>query len=75
LLGDELVCLTTLAVDTVNYGGAVTVSTSRSLFDQDPFARIFPGSVIETRLFCRVPPPAGPVVERYRGVAWPGGGF
>jgi hypothetical protein len=75
LLGDELVCLTTLAVDTVNYGGAVTVSTSRSLFDQDPFARIFPGSVIETKLFSRVPPPAGPVVERYRGVAWPGGGF
>ena len=28
LLGDALVCLTTLAVDTVNYGGAVTVATS-----------------------------------------------
>lgn len=75
LLGDELVCLTTLAVDTVNYGGAVTVATSRSLFRQDPFARIFPGSVVETELFCSVPPPGGPVVERYRGVAWPGGGF
>jgi hypothetical protein len=75
LLGDALVCLTTLAVDSVNFGGAITVATDRSFFDQDPFARIFPGTVVETELFCRVPPPAGPVVERYSGVAWPGGGF
>jgi hypothetical protein len=75
LLGDTLVCLTTLAVDSVNYGGAVTVTTDPSFFDEDPFARLFPGTVVETRLFCRVPPPAGPVVERYSGVAWPGGGF
>jgi hypothetical protein len=75
LLGDALVCLTTLALDSVNYGGAITVATDPSFFDQDPFARLFPGTVVETRLFCRVPPPAGPVVERYSGVAWPGGGF
>ncbi len=75
LLGDTLVCLTTLALDSVNYGGAVTVATDPSLFDQDPFARIFPGSVVETEFFCLVPPPAGPVVERYAGVAWPGGRF
>jgi hypothetical protein len=43
LLGESLVCLTTLAVDTVHYGGAVTVSTDPSAFSSDPFARIFPG--------------------------------
>jgi hypothetical protein len=75
LLGERLVCLTTLAVDSVNYGGAVTVATDPSLFVNDPFARIFPGTVVETDLFCRVPPPPGPVVERYSGAAWPGGAF
>ena len=40
LLGETLVCLTTLAVDTVNYGGAITVATDPSRFDEDPFARI-----------------------------------
>ena len=75
LLGDTLVCLTTLALDAVNYGGAITVATDRSQFDQDPFARIFSGTVVETNLFSPVAPPAGPVVERYSGVAWPGGHF
>jgi hypothetical protein len=75
LLGESLVCLTTLAVDSVNYGGAITVATDPALFDDDPFARIFPGTVVRTSLFARVTPPAGPVVERYGGVAWPGGGF
>jgi len=75
LLGDTLICLTTLALDSVNYGGAVTVAADPSLFDQDPFARIFPGTIVRTDLFCRVPPPVGPVVERYAGVAWPGGRF
>jgi hypothetical protein len=75
LLGDSLVCLTTLAVDSVNYGGAITVATDPSLFGHDPFARIFPGTVVETELFCAVVPPAGPVEERYSGVAWPGGRF
>ena len=75
LLGDALVCLTTLAVDSVHYGGAITVATDAAQFDADPFARLFPGTVVETELFCAVPPPAGPVVERYSGVAWPGGAF
>jgi hypothetical protein len=73
LLGDSLVCLTTLAVDPVHYGGAVTVATDPSFFAEDPFARIFPGTVVETAVFSRVSPPAGPVIERYAGVAWPGG--
>jgi hypothetical protein len=72
-LGDALVCLTTLAVDSVHYGGAITVATDPAAFDQDPFARVLPGTTVRTSLFSRVPPPVGPVVERYAGVAWPGG--
>jgi hypothetical protein len=75
LLGDDLVCVTTLAVDSVNYGGAITVARDPSQFAHDPFARIFPGTVVETDLFSAVAPPAGPVIERYSGVAWPGGSF
>jgi hypothetical protein len=75
LLGDEFVCLTTLAVDAVNYGGAITVARSRRWFDEDPFARIFPGTIVETDLFVPVAPPAGPAIERYSGAAWPGGSF
>ena len=75
LLGHALVCLTTLARDSVDYGGAITVATDPSLFGHDPFARIFAGTIVETELFSRVPPPPGPGIERYSGVAWPGGGF
>lgn len=75
LLGDSLVCFTTLAVDPVNYGGAVTVARDPSYFENDPFARIFPGTIVRSSLFCVVPPPPGPVIERYSGVAWPGGSF
>jgi hypothetical protein len=75
LLGDDLVCLTTLAVDASLYGGAITVSRSPRWFGEDPFARIFPGTTVETTLFTEVAPPAGPVIERYSGMAWPGGAF
>jgi len=75
LLGDALVCLTTLALDESRYGGAITVTCEPVAFSEDPFARIFPGTVVRTDMFCEVAPPAGPVVERYAGVAWPGGRF
>ena len=75
LVGDALVCLTTLAVDPVRYGGAVTVATDPSVFHDDPFARVFPGTVVRTDLFSAVPPPPGPAIERYSGAAWPGGSF
>lgn len=75
LLGDALVCLTTLAVDAVHYGGAVTVARVPAFFRDDPFARIFPGTVVRTDEFCAVPPPGGPAIERYSGAAWPGGRF
>jgi len=75
LLGDNLICLTTLALDEAGYGGAITVTREPVALEEDPFARIFPGTVVSTNLFSEVPPPAGPVIERYAGVAWPGGRF
>lgn len=75
LLGDSLVCVTTLALDSVNYGGAVTVARDPQFFDQDPFARIFPGTIVRTDLFSVTAPHPGPPIERYAGVAWPGGRF
>jgi len=74
-LGDALVCLTTLALDEARYGGAITVTREPVDWSDDPFARIFAGTVVRSGLFCAVPPPAGPVIERYAGVAWPGGTF
>ena len=75
LLGDELVCFTTLVVDESRCGGAITVAASPRLFESDPFARIFPAATVRTDLFARVPPPTGPSIERYSGLAWPGGAF
>jgi len=75
LLGDALVCLSTLAVDEVHYGGAVTVARRADAFTDDPFARLFGGTIVETDLFAAVDPPPGPVLERYAGAPWPGGRF
>ena len=75
LLGADYVCLTTFAIDASRFAGAVTVARSAARFADDPFARLFPGHVLETDIFCAVPPPPGPVIERYAGVPWPGGRF
>jgi hypothetical protein len=75
LLGAELVCLTTFALDSSRYGGALTVARSPGRFADDPFARLFPGTLVNTELFCEVAPPPGPAIERYAGAPWPGGRF
>lgn len=75
LLGDALICLTTLALDPSRCAGAITVTRGPAPWEQDPFARLFAGSVVRTDVMCPVAPPAGPVIERYAGVAWPGGTF
>lgn len=75
LLGDDFVCLSTFALDASRFAGAVTVARSDSRFGHDPFARLFPGTVVSTDAFCEVSPPPGPVIERYGGVPWPGGSF
>ena len=75
LLGDALVCVSTFAIDASRCAGAITVARDPRQFRSDPFARLFPGTVVATDLFCAVPPPVGPVVERYAGAPWPGGCF
>lgn len=75
MLGDSLVCITTLALDESRCGGAITVTRERVDFGSDPFARLFEPTLVRSDLFCAVAPPAGPVIERYAGVAWPGGSF
>jgi hypothetical protein len=75
LLGDDFVCLSTFAIDESRCAGAVTVARSDTRFAEDPFARLFPGTVVSTDDFSLVPPPAGPVIERYSGAPWPGGSF
>lgn len=75
MLGDALVCLSTFALDASRCGGAVTVARDPARFAEDPFTRLFPGTVVPTDLFCAVPPPAGPPIERYSGAPWPGGSF
>jgi hypothetical protein len=75
LLGDDLVCITTLALDASRYAGAITVSRTPARLSDDPFARLFPGTVVRTSIFTAVAPPAGPVIERTAGAPWPGGNF
>ncbi len=75
MLGDRLVCLSTFALDASRCAGAVTVTREPVPFGLDPFARLFPGTVVPVDFLCPVPPPPGPVIERYSGAPWPGGSF
>jgi hypothetical protein len=75
LLGDDLVCISTFALDASRCAGAVTAARSKDLFDQDPFRQLFPATVVEVDFLCPVPAPPGPVIERYAGAPWPGGSF
>ena len=75
MLGDELVCLSTFALDASRCAGAITVARDPGWFADDPFARLFPGTVVATDpLLCRAAP-RGPPIERYAGAPWPGGRF
>ena len=51
LLGDDLVCITTFAIDASRCGGAMTVARDPAKFRDDPFARLFPGTVVRTDAF------------------------
>ena len=75
LLGDDLVCVSTLALDASRCAGAITVARRPDAFDQDPFARLFAATVVRVDFLCTVPPPPGPVIERYAGAPWPAGSF
>ena len=75
MLGDDLVCLSTFALDASRCAGAITVARDPAWFADDPFVRLCPGTVVRSDVFCPVPPPAGPPIERYAGAPWPGGRF
>jgi hypothetical protein len=75
LLGQSLVCISTFSLDASRCGGAVTAARDPTWFELDPFARLFPGATVRTDFLCPVPPPAGPVIERYGDVPWPAGTF
>jgi hypothetical protein len=75
MLGDDLVCVSTFALDASRCAGAVTIATDPSRFDQGPFARLFPGTIVAVDSFSRVLPPPGPVIERYSGAPWLAGSF
>ncbi len=75
LLGDDFICLSTFALDASRCAGAVTVARSPTCFAEDPFARLFPGTIVRTSFLGPAPAPPGPVIERYAGAPWPGGSF
>ncbi len=67
--------MTTLARDATHLGGAITAvrGPDRRPLDDDPFARLLPARrlVLGPGLLGTLPPPAGPVLERYGGQPWP----
>jgi hypothetical protein len=75
MLGDDLVCISTFSLDESRCAGGLTVATDPRRFDEDPFARLFPGTVVRADFFSPVPPPPGPLIERYLGAPWPAGSF
>lgn len=79
LAGPPFAAVSTLVRDAVHFAGAVTVEQGdrpERLAD-DPFARLYPARILRVGpgLFARVPPPAGPAIQRYSGKPWPAAGF
>ena len=70
--------VTTFVRDSSHFAGALTVERRdvRRLRD-DPFARLHPAVTlrVDAGLVGRVPPPPGPVTQRYAGQPWPAAGF
>jgi hypothetical protein len=76
LAGSPFAAVSTLLSDASHFEGSVVVArgAGAARITADPFARIFPGRVLEVDagLFGSVPPPAGPVIERYGSAQpWP----
>ena len=76
LLGDALVCLTTFALDASrlrrrDHRGARARTPSPTTRSRGSSR----ARSCEPIFSAEVPPPPGPVIERYAGVPWPGGGF
>ena len=69
LAGPPQDAVTTLLTDASHFEGSLTVARGGGIarLRDDPFARIFPARLLRVGacLFGVVPPPAGPVIERY----------
>lgn len=75
LVGDDLICISTFALDASRCAGAVTVARRANCLEQDPFGQLFRPTVVPVDFLSRVPAPPGPVIERYAGAPWPAGTF
>ena len=79
LTGPPFAAVSTLVRDAVHFAGAVTVEQDHRpvRLADDPFARLHPARILRAGpgLFGRVPPPAGPAIQRYSGKPWPAAGF
>lgn len=70
--------VTTFVRDSSNVAGAFTVRRSDPwMLRDDPFACIHRAQLldVEVGLHTTVPPPPGPVAQRYVGQPWPAAGF
>jgi hypothetical protein len=78
LAGPPPDAVTTFVRDAVHFAGALTVRRADAfLLRDDPFARLAPATILHlgAGFAGRVPPPVGPVVQRYAGLPWPVPGF
>jgi len=78
LAGPPPDAVTTFVRDSSHFAGAMTVRrTDGWLLRDDPFARIAPALVLQVDpgILAAVPPPPGPVTQRYSGLPWPAAGF
>jgi hypothetical protein len=76
LAGPPVDAVTTLLSDASHFEGSLTVYRGADVarLRDDPFARIFPPLAlrVDAGLLGRVPPPAGPTIERYGSAQpWP----
>ena len=68
------VAVSTALVDWSRIGGALTLATSRADLEDDPFARVFPRTILRVAegSLGAIPPPTGPCLTRYgSGNPWP----
>jgi hypothetical protein len=81
MLGRRLIATSSLMVEDFDYAGGLTAFWADSPEEadvfaaRDPWGRIYPGFLfgVLPGFFARNPPPAGPVIQRYRNLPWPGG--
>jgi hypothetical protein len=78
LAGPPPDAVSTFVRDAVHFAGALTVRRADAfLLRDDPFARLAPAAILNLGggFAGRVPPPVGPVTQRYAGLPWPVSGF